>query len=403
MGGRRLLVNPFHDPSAVTADESAALRFHRSWPGYRATPLRSAPTAARALGVRSVLVKDESSRLGMSSFKILGASWASHRALCEWLELDVSEIRGLDQLADRLAARPPLTLVAATDGNHGCAVARIASLLGLGADILVPADMAPARVEAIRREGARVTVVDGSYDEAIEASARLADETHLLISDTSWEGYTEVPGWVIDGYATLVHEIGQQLAEAAAEWPSVVAAQIGVGAFAAAVARGFAGSTDHMIGVEPVGSDCVMKSIEAGGITQLPGRQTSIMAGLNCGTPSPLAWHDVTRGIGRFVAVEDESAESAMRLLARDGIVSGESGAAGLAGLLAFADELSLSPNDDVLVISTEGATDPDAWTRCVGADATHDSTSWDPPRSQPSISLEARAAAPLTNERRPT
>jgi diaminopropionate ammonia-lyase len=401
MGTRRLLVNQFHDPSAVSAAELAALRFHRSWPGYRATPLRSAPTAARALGVRSVLVKDESARLGMSSFKMLGASWASHRALCRWLEVDVSEVPDIDQLADRLAGRDPLTLVAATDGNHGCAVARVASLLGLRADILVPADMTPARIDAIRQEGAQVRVVDGSYDDAIAASAQLADETHLLISDTSWEGYIEVPGWVIDGYATLVHEIDQQLEEAHISRPTVVAAQIGVGAFAAAIARGFAGSVDHVVGVEPVGSDCVMTSIEVGGITQLPGRQTSIMAGLNCGTPSPLAWHDVTRGIGRFVAVEDESAETAMRLLAQDGIVSGESGAAGLAGLLAFAGELGLSLDDDVLVISTEGATDRDAWARCVGADQAHASNLGS---GQDAVSnpLRATVAHSLTSERRP-
>ena len=219
--------------------------------------------------------------------------------------------------------------------------------------------MVPERISAIRSEGASVEVVDGGYDDAIARSAALASGTTLVVSDTSWEGYTEPPRWVIDGYSTMIAEILEQYREAGVRAPTIVAAQIGVGAFAAAVARGFAdiGQT-RLVGVEPTRADCMTTSIEAGSVTTIPGPQLSIMAGLNCGTPSLIAWPDVSAGYDTFVTITDEQAAEAMRVMAADHIVSGESGAAGLGGLLAHATELGLSPSDSVLVISTEGATD---------------------------------------------
>ncbi|WOQ17038.1 diaminopropionate ammonia-lyase [Raineyella sp. W15-4] len=361
----RIVRNPLVDRAAVPAADDRSAAFHRQLPGWAPTPLQAAPTAALALGVASVQVKDESSRLAMPSFKILGASWASYRALLAHLGDDAptGEVT-LAELRSALGPRP-VTLVAATDGNHGRAVARMASLLGLAAIILVPRDMVTARREAIRAEGADLRVVDGGYDDAIDASAALADAEHVVISDTSWEGYTEVPRWVIDGYGTLTGEI---LTDLELITPTVVAAQIGVGAFAAAIARGFAGGPARLlVGVEPTLADCVTVSIAQGHPVTIPGPQNSSMAGLNCGTPSVTAWADVSRGFDTFVTVDDSDTEDAMRLLAADGIASGESGAAGLAGLLRHREGLGLGPDDHVLVVSTEGPTDPVNYERVCG------------------------------------
>ncbi|QBJ96054.1 diaminopropionate ammonia-lyase [Rhodococcus sp. ABRD24] len=364
----RVVSNPLVAPSQVgplTADPTA---FHRTLPGYEPTPLVESPQSARRLGVAAVHVKDESARLGMPSFKVLGASWATYRVLLRHLGSSPEEIPTLDALATRLAGSN-LRLCAATDGNHGRAVARMAQLLGLRAIILVPADMVDERIAAIRSEGADVEVVDGGYDDAIARSAALASDDTLVVSDTSWDGYVDPPMWVIDGYSTMIAEIRDQYRDKGLSAPTVVAAQIGVGAFAAAVARGFAEHDGvHLVGVEPTQADCVTASIEAGGVLTIPGPQLSMMAGLNCGTPSIIAWPDVSSGYQTFVTISDEQAADAMRLLAADGVVSGESGAAGLGGLLAHADALGLGPSDSVLVISTEGATDVANYRTIVGA-----------------------------------
>ena len=325
----RLVANPLAGPLDPAPPPASPLAFHRSLPGYAVTPLVDAPAAAGVLGVRRVLVKDESSRLGLPSFKVLGASWAIHRALQE----------------RRSAVRP--ALVCATDGNHGRAVARMAQMLGLDATVLVPSAMVAARRAAIAGEGARVQVVDGTYDDAVEQAAALAGPDHLVIQDTAWPGYETVPAWVIEGYATIGAEIDVQ--------PDVVAVQIGVGSFAAAIVRRFAGA--RIIGVEPVSAACALASAEAGGPTEVPGPHDSSMAGLNCGRPSPVAWPLLSRGIEAFVAVADDRADEAVALLATDGITAGESGAAGLAGLLAFHADLALQADATVLVVNTEGDT----------------------------------------------
>ncbi|MFI5953826.1 diaminopropionate ammonia-lyase [Cryptosporangium sp. NPDC051539] len=360
---RIAIVNPHTDPTRIRSSSGPAVRaFHETLPGYRPSPLVDAPALAAKVGVASLSVKDESSRLDMPSFKVLGASWATFRALSA---LVGPGIGSLPELAGRLVDRN-LTLVAATDGNHGRAVARMARLLHVGAHILVPRDMVAARIEAIRAEGADVTVVDGNYDVAVAASAALADETHLVISDTSWPGYEQVPAWVIDGYSTIVEEVLAELGTSGRQRPTVVVAQMGVGAFASAMIRGFVPTGARLIGAEPTRAACVLESIRAGQPVQLDGNLDSIMAGLNCGTPSPLAWPDLLAGLDRVAAVDDDDAEQAMRDLASIGVVSGESGAAGYAALLAHAAELGLTPDDHVLVISTEGATDPVAYQRIV-------------------------------------
>ena len=237
----RTLINPnAREVEDDALPDRAPLRFHRRLPGYEKTPLVDAPRLADALGVGKVFVKDESSRLGLPAFKILGASWAAYRALEDRLgDEGFGNWETIDDLKDSLEPLRPLSLVAATDGNHGRAVARVARLLGLGARIFVPGDMAPARREAIAGEGAEVVIVDGTYDDAVERSAEAGG---LLISDSSWPGYERVPWWVIEGYSTMLWEIEDQLERREEQGPDLVVMQVGVGAFAAAVARHFRSS-----------------------------------------------------------------------------------------------------------------------------------------------------------------
>jgi diaminopropionate ammonia-lyase len=372
----RTLINP-HVGEVLDGPppDRSPLRFHRRLPGYEATPLVDAPELAESLGVGKVFMKDESSRLGLPAFKILGASWAVYRALEERLgDEDFGDWEVIEDLKQRLEPLRPLSLVAATDGNHGRAVARIAQLLGLGARIFVPGDIVAARREAIAGEGAEVVVVDGGYDEAVERSA---EAEGLLISDTSWSGYERVPSWVIEGYSTMLWEIDEELARRDEAGPDLVVVQVGVGAFAAAVAGHFRrpGAPRHpkLVAVEPARADCLFQSVSAGQLVSVPGPHDSIMAGLNCGRPSPVAWPVLSRSMDVLVAVDDEPSREAMRLAARTGIVSGETGAAGLGGLLQLVHSgdgrearrlLDVNEDTRVLVFNSEGATDADAYRR---------------------------------------
>jgi diaminopropionate ammonia-lyase len=272
------------------------------------------------------------------------------------------------QLRHELAALGDLTLCTATDGNHGRAVARMARLLGYGASIFVPAGTAEARIAAIEREGARVTVVDGTYDEAVVASAACASERVLVVSGTSWPGYEQVPRWVVDGYSTIFGEVDAQLdADYGGERPSIVVAQMGVGALAAAVVTHYASSATIVV-VEPHRAACGLRSAEAGEPVSVPGPHDSVMAGLNCGTVSLIAWPRLQAGVDVFVAIDDAAAEQAMRDLDSIGVTAGESGAAGLAGLRALQASHALDIGGErALVVSTEGATDPRAYERIVG------------------------------------
>lgn len=373
------LLQPRPVDSLELGSATSPRAYHASMPGYRATALRSAPAVAERLGVTEVLVKDESERLELPSFKVLGASWAVYRALLDRLGATPQQVPTFAALKDAVRPLRPFALSAATDGNHGRAVAHMAALLGLSADIYVPDNTVSARIEAIAGEGARVTVVGGGYDDAVRRSAQDASDRCLVISDTSWEGYEQVPGWVIEGYATVFEEIEQQLLELGRQRPDVVAVPIGVGALACAVARHFwsmdPARRPAIIGVEPTSAACVLESVAAGQIVTLSHAQESIMAGLNCATPSLIAWPEVSRGIDAYVAVPDARVPEAMRLLAQDGIVAGETGAGGLAGMLALTEDpqtrparraLGLDGSARVLLLCTEGATDPEGYERLI-------------------------------------
>lgn len=370
----RWVIRPTADPTAVAEPfPRGPLALHRTLPAYAVSPLTELPGVAQRLGVGRVYLKDESNRFGLPAYKMLGASWAGVMALEARLGTSLSPQSNLDALRSHLSALGPLTLVAATDGNHGRAVARLARWLGLEAHILVPDDMTPARTAAIRSEGAKVTRVAGGYDEAVARSAALEDERTLILSDTAWEGYEQIPRWVVEGYSTIFLEAESQIEARSTPLPDLIGVQIGVGALAAATVHAAARWGARVAATEPAGAACMLGSVEAGQIVSLPHTPTSIMAGLVAGRPSLTAWPTVSRGVSLFIAVPDDRAQEAMRLLAAESVVAGESGAAGLAGLLeatsdpALRTALGLSSDTRLLLLNTEADTDPDSYAATVG------------------------------------
>ncbi|MBO0679081.1 pyridoxal-phosphate dependent enzyme [Mycolicibacterium sp. S2-37] len=301
------------------------------------------PSVAERLRMGAVLVKDESLRLGLPAFKMLGASWAVHRAL------------------QRSTVDRP-RLVTATDGNHGRAVARMAALMKLPATVVIPRGVSERAIDLVRAEGAEVRVLDMSYDDAVQHAAALADglPDALLVQDTSWPGYEEVPQWIVDGYATLFDEAAEQAAELGADIDLIIV-PAGVGSLAHAAVT-FARSRDdcRVVSVEPDVADCLRTSLAAGELTTVPTGHTS-MAGLNCGTPAYLAWPDLQRGLVGAVVVDDQAAAEAVAELAAVGIDAGPCGAAGLAALGILAAEparsrLELGPEARILLLNTEGS-----------------------------------------------
>lgn len=340
------------DPGWTCASPPAEVRqFHRGLEGYEVTPLVDLPALAVELGVGQVLAKDESSRLGLPAFKALGASWAVHRAL------------------QSHAAGQAVTLVTATDGNHGRAVARFARLLGAQAHVFVPDGVHPTAVQAIVDEGAVVTRVRGSYDDAVAAAVRAAaGDGAVLLQDTAWGGYEEIPGWIVDGYGTLFAELDEQLAEAGLAGPDLVLVPTGVGSLLQAALAHFradgAGLRTAVVSVEPEVAACIAPSLRAGRpVTVETG--TTVMAGLNCGTPSSLAWPFVEHGLDAAVSVSEAADIRAAHDLAALGLAAGPCGAASVAGArTALAGEgsgqrrahLGIGPDSVVVLIVTEGS-----------------------------------------------
>ncbi|NEB00900.1 diaminopropionate ammonia-lyase [Streptomyces sp. SID13726] len=330
--------------------------FHSSLTDYAPTPLTELPSLAAEFGVVRVFVKDESCRLGLPAFKALGASWAVHRTLAE--------------RAANGAGPGPVTLVTATDGNHGRAVARMAHRLGQDAHVFVPRGVHPHAVAAIVAEQAKVTEVPGPYDEAVRraAEAAAAPDT-VLVQDTAWQGYERIPGWIVEGYSSLCAEIDEQLAaEGIVEGPGLVAVPVGVGSLAQAVVTHYrghpSGRAPALLSVEPEAAPCVLESLTRGEPVSVTTSETT-MAGLNCGTPSSIAWPHLRDGLDAAVAVTDADSARAATDLAALGVSSGPCGAASLAGLRAALTgagaaerrtALDLGPASVVVLLSTEGA-----------------------------------------------
>jgi diaminopropionate ammonia-lyase len=369
---------------------------------YQPTRLVSLGETAARCGLAAVHIKDEGARLGLKSFKALGGAYAVIRMVLQEASRQLgrpvaaTELprpasgslalpaagqrdRGGNPEVARIAAG--MSFACATDGNHGQSVAAGARLVGARAVIFVHATVSQERMDAIARFGADMRVVQGSYDDAVAESARQA-QAHgwTLLSDTSWPGYTEAPTWVMQGYTAMVHEIAQQIPHP----PTHVFLHAGVGGFAAAVANCLHSVFQpgpRIVIVEPTQAACLLASARAGERVRTPDDAPSIMAMLECYEPSLLAWDILQPLASAFMAVDDDDARGAMRVLAHpdsdaEVLVAGESGSAGLAGLLrgcrepAIRSALGLDSASRVLCIATESATDLARYAAIVGCDA---------------------------------
>ena len=359
---------------ALTGEQARLARaFHSSFPQYAPTPLAELSALAAQMGLKSLLVKDESQRFGLNAFKVLGGSYAIARHIAARLGLRPEEtiFAALKGEAAR-AALGNAVFFTATDGNHGRGVAWTARELGCRAVVRMPKGTAKSRVENIRALGAEVTVEDCNYDGCVRLAARQARETAggVLVQDTAWPGYTQVPLWIMQGYLTMALEADEQMVAP----PTHIFLQAGVGSMAAAVAAYFKQAHPQnppkIILVEPAAADCFFRSAANGEITAVTGEMRTMMAGLACGEPSPIAWDILKRLTTAYLSCEDAAAARGMRALAQPlagdkAIVSGESGASTLGALLdAAVDEkareaLGLDGNARVLLFSTEGDTDP--------------------------------------------
>lgn len=365
-----------------------AFRLISACPHYAPTPLRSLDRAAAAAGVGTIWYKDESGRFGIGSFKALGGAYAVARLLQRLVSATLGREVSIAELTrgELRTVTQKITVTCATDGNHGRAVAAAAEVFGCRAAIFLHRDVSIGRESAIRAYGAEILRVDGDYDVSVRAASRAAEENGWqIVSDTSWPGYRDVPRDVMQGYTVMLIETLQQLAAAGAARLTHVFVQGGVGGLAAAVTAQLweaAGSEAPIVTVvEPERADCLFQSALAGQPKRASGDLSTIMAGLACGEVSIEAWRILEQGARFFITIDDAPAIAAMRLLAHRGaaaqsIVAGESATAGLAALLEVAkdpklrQELALDAGANVLLIGSEGATDPVLYRELVGEPA---------------------------------
>ncbi|MFT8675004.1 MAG: diaminopropionate ammonia-lyase [Acetobacter sp.] len=370
---------------AGPAHARAALTTIAAWPQYASTPLVPLPGMAAELGCGALYYKQESGRFGLGSFKTLGGAYAVQRLLGRIVaERTGTTPTAADLLAGAYAdSAAQVTVCCATDGNHGRSVAWGAAQLGCNSVIFIHEAVTRARADAIAALGARVVRLPGTYDDAVRHAQAEADrQGWFVVSDTSYPGYAEIPGWIMQGYSLIAEEIRDQLG---ARVPTHVFLQAGVGGFAAAImacmAMAYAPVPPRFITVEPETAACLLASAHAGAPTAVTGDLHTIMAGLACGEPSSLAWPAIHALTDAYLALDDESIRQTMRALARgvgddSPVIAGESGAAGLAGLREvmanpeLAGRLGLSHHSVVLAIGTEGATDPAMYREIVGRDA---------------------------------
>ena len=355
-------------------------KFHDGIPGFEISPLKSLRKMAKYIGVKGLWVKDESSRLNLNSFKVLGGSYAIYRYLKK--RLGVEKELSYEQLVspDIKEKTGEIIFATATDGNHGRGVAWAASKLGYRSVIYVHRNTSQPRIDAIRSYGATVKVVDGNYDDAVkQINTDSKANNWEIISDTSWPCYEEIPTWIMQGYTTIVSEIQEQFASQGVLYPTHVFVQAGVGALAASIIGHYHSLLEKnspiCAVVEPNKASCLYASMEIGDGKphNFPGELDTIMAGLACGDPSPIAWKVLTETTDVFISVPDYIAAEGMRMYAvplkGDPIViSGESGAVTLSTLKhimlnselkKLKKQLKLDENSKVLLINSEGNTDP--------------------------------------------
>ena len=359
-----------------------------TWPGYEMTPTRSLAPIARACRVESVFYKDESPRFGLESFKALGGAYAVARLLQRRVGEHLGRPVSTEELTSgaHRAITGTLTVVSATDGNHGRSVAAGAAMFGCRSVILIHAGVSEARAKAIAARGAEVVRIDGNFDDSVRAASRLATQDGwALVADTSSHGGEAACIDVMHGYTVMVGEALDQILAQDLEPPTHVFVQGGVGGLAAAACAHtwhvLAERAPIIVVVEPERADCLYQSAKAGRPTPSAGDLNTVMAGLACGEVSEFAWQVLSEGAEFFARISDNAAIAAMRLLAdeeRAGarIVAGESAGAGLAGFMSAAADaesrrlLRIDRGSRILVFGTEGATDPELYATLLGRSA---------------------------------
>ena len=376
-----LVLRDGHRPAADLKDFSVAEAkkahdFHAGFAQYSQTPLTSLPGLAKALGVESIQVKDESYRFGLNAFKVLGGSYALGRYIAKTLGENIENLPANRILSDEVREKlGQLTFVTATDGNHGRGVAWTANQLGQKSVVYMPKGSAQERLDNIRAEGADASITDMNYDDAVRLADKHAREYGwVMVQDTAWEGYTDIPLWIMQGYTTMGYEMMSQLEER----PTHLFLQAGVGSMAGAMAGFFAGlygkNRPKIIIVEPNRADCLFRTAKAddGTLHSVTGDMNTIMAGLACGEPCSIGWKVLESVADGFLSVPESVAADGMRILASpcrgdSPIVSGESGAAAFGAaanilldqeLTDMKQQLGLDAHSRLLFISTEGDTD---------------------------------------------
>ena len=324
--------------------------------------------------MKKILVKDESKRFGLNAFKMLGGAYAIAQLLCEKYHLDI-ETLSFEHLKNTIGEK--MTFATTTDGNHGRGVAWAAQQLGQNAVIYMPKGSAQERVDAILNLGAECIVTDMNYDDTVRLTMQHAQQHGWeVVQDTAWEGYTKIPTWIMQGYATLADEAVEQMREMGVT-PTHVLLQAGVGAMAGGVlgylVDVYSPQNLHSIIVEPDKADCIYRSGVKGDIVNVGGDMATIMAGLACGEPNILSWDILRNHVSAFVSCPDWVSARGMRMLGvpvkgDPTVISGESGAVGM-GLIAalmetdeyqdLREAIGLDRFSQVLLFSTEGNTDP--------------------------------------------
>ncbi|WP_308856103.1 diaminopropionate ammonia-lyase [uncultured Oscillibacter sp.] len=372
-----------------TENVAKARAFHRSFPQYSITPLAKLDGMASELGLGGVYVKDESYRFGLNAFKVLGGSFAMGRYIAQQMGRDVGEMTY--EYLTSPAFREEFgqaTFFTATDGNHGRGVAWAANKLGQKAVVHMPKGSSQSRFDNIAKEGAKVTIEEVNYDDCVRIAAAEAAETEhgVVVQDTAWEGYEEIPAWIMQGYGTMANEAADQLRQVSVNRPTHVFVQAGVGSLAGAVVGYFTNlypnDPPKFVVMEARAADCLYQGAVAGdGDPRIVGGDLqTIMAGLACGEPNIISWDILRNHVSAFVSCPDWVSAKGMRMLSAPvkgdpRVISGESGAVGM-GLLStiMQDEdykelreyLELDQSSQVLMFSTEGDTDPDKYKEIV-------------------------------------
>lgn len=366
-----------------------ANEFHKSFPQYTVTPLQDLAELASYLGVKSIHCKDESYRFGLNAFKVLGGSYAMGRYIAKEVGKDISELPYAVLSSEELRKEfGQATFFTATDGNHGRGVAWAANKLRQKAVVHMPKGTTQTRLLNIQKEGAQVDITDMNYDDCVRLAAKEAAETPrgVVVQDTAWDGYEEIPAWIMQGYGTMAMEADEQLAAYGCDRPTHVFIQAGVGSLAGAVqgyfANRFPENPPKVVVVEADLAACLYKGAKVGdgSIQIVDGDMQTIMAGLACGEPNTISWDILKNHVDTFVSAPDWVAAKGMRMLSAPikgdpQVVSGESGAApfGVLACIMTMDEykelrehLGLDENSKVLLFSTEGDTDPERYKNIV-------------------------------------